>query len=908
MLELKNISKTYKGKKGVVTKALDNVSLTLPDKGLVFILGRSGCGKSTLLNIMGGLDKADSGKISIMGRSFGDFSAADFDSYRNTFVGFVFQEFNVLNEFSVEDNISVALELQGKKPKREDIDKILKQFDLETMAKRKPNTLSGGQKQRVAIARALIKDPKIVLADEPTGSLDSETGREVLDALKMLSEDKLVVIVSHDREFAREYADRIIEMSDGRVIADRTSSYISDAGGEKRQYSDTEKKLIRSRLPARRAFKMGMSGFKVKPIRLIFTVLLTFIAFTVFGVFSTLALYDEIAVMEQSILSTDPDTLDLRKTFSYYSYSPEYPDADPYYLQARVPLSESEFAAVAAAYPGALAAAESTARVTGYTAPDNYFYFTEYSGVMFGANDSAAGIELVAGAMPASVDEALISDYTFMSMQYTERMLPEEDRELKSYEDFDLIPVQEVYGAKLKIVGVYKTAPLNESSAELKAAVDSGTTPSTEAYYAWQDQMEEGVFDYLFVRADFVRNNPLFKMYYINDGFGIQNVYDHFLSPETDISVTAEYVSEQTISYVNKYNYDNYLPLLPVFGFDLTDPITELAPDEAALSSRTYGYVIVSYLHAKQENILERMQEVEPESDLGALSTKYNGIYRRIADNYQSDEVTEQIAAWRELNDFMTEYGLEYPRVSLGYGGEEQTEYVKVAGIVMMAVNYPVAYLGTELYDELYRPSPSYNLMYRSDYRLPEFSYISSVFIDENAYADSTKALNDILAEVPDDGSRMVLGNSIAEEVSRVTYGVTSFYNVALYAWIGFMVFAILLMFLFISASIAAKKRDIGILRALGARSADVFVVFWLEALVMAAACLILSIVGAAVICVVLNNAILGALHYSVTALLFTPVNALLMAAAAAVTATAATVLPVIIYAKKAPVESIRSI
>lgn len=125
MLELKDICKTYKSKKGAQTQALKDVSLSFPDKGLVFVLGKSGCGKSTLLNVIGGLDKPDSGEISIMGRSSKDFSGTDFDSYRNTFVGFVFQEYNILNEFTVEDNIAIASELQGKKRDRALIKEIL---------------------------------------------------------------------------------------------------------------------------------------------------------------------------------------------------------------------------------------------------------------------------------------------------------------------------------------------------------------------------------------------------------------------------------------------------------------------------------------------------------------------------------------------------------------------------------------------------------------------------------------------------------------------------------------------------------------------------------------------------------------------------------------------------------------
>ena len=222
MLEVKNLTKIYAPKGGAQVRALDGVSLRFADRGMVFLLGKSGSGKSTLLNVCGGLDAPDSGEIIIMGRSSRDFSQSDFDSYRNTFVGFVFQEYNILEEFSVADNIAIALELQGRGRDRALVDDILAKVELTNFARRKPNTLSGGQKQRVAIARALVKDPQIILADEPTGALDSETGRQILETLKILSRDKLVIVVSHDREFAEYYGDRIIELKDGKVISDVT--------------------------------------------------------------------------------------------------------------------------------------------------------------------------------------------------------------------------------------------------------------------------------------------------------------------------------------------------------------------------------------------------------------------------------------------------------------------------------------------------------------------------------------------------------------------------------------------------------------------------------------------------------------------------------------------------------------
>lgn len=222
MLEIRNLSKVYRSKTGEEVRALDNVSIAFPESGMVFILGKSGSGKSTLLNIMGGLDSYDSGEFIIKGKSSKDFAGSDFDAYRNTFIGFIFQEYNVLDDFSVGANIGLALELQGKKATDEKINQILSQVDLVSYAKRKPNELSGGQKQRVAIARALVKEPQIIMADEPTGALDSNTGKQIFDALKELSREKLVLIVSHDRDFAERYADRIIELSDGRIISDVT--------------------------------------------------------------------------------------------------------------------------------------------------------------------------------------------------------------------------------------------------------------------------------------------------------------------------------------------------------------------------------------------------------------------------------------------------------------------------------------------------------------------------------------------------------------------------------------------------------------------------------------------------------------------------------------------------------------
>ncbi len=299
MLQVLNLCKAYKTKSGVQVQALKNITLRFPNKGMVFILGKSGSGKSTLLNVLGGLDSYDSGDIVIKGVSSQDFSQSDFDSYRNTYLGFIFQEYNLLDNFTIGENIEMALRLQNRKATPEEVDNILKKVDLGDVKNRRTNELSGGQKQRVAIARALIKNPEVIMADEPTGALDSTTGVQIFDLLKELSKEKLIIIVSHDREFSEKYADRIIEMKDGEVISDTTKV----VKGKATKFINTDQnavesdasgfKLIKSRLPLAHAVRMGMAGLKHKKFKLGFTIFLSLISFTMLGVSSSMATIDQ---------------------------------------------------------------------------------------------------------------------------------------------------------------------------------------------------------------------------------------------------------------------------------------------------------------------------------------------------------------------------------------------------------------------------------------------------------------------------------------------------------------------------------------------------------------------------------------------------------------------------------------
>ena len=219
MIKIDNVSRLYPGEPPV--RALDEVNLTFPEKGMIFIIGKSGSGKSTMLNILAGFDKPTHGNIIFNDRKLNEFSYIELDYYRNSTIGFVFQDYCLVESFTAYQNIRMSYDYQNRKTTKKEMDKILASVGMEGYGKRLPKQLSAGQKQRIAIARALAKNPKVLLADEPTGNLDSKTTVQILDLLKEISKERLVIIVSHNKNDAIKYGDRIIELSNGKVKSDK---------------------------------------------------------------------------------------------------------------------------------------------------------------------------------------------------------------------------------------------------------------------------------------------------------------------------------------------------------------------------------------------------------------------------------------------------------------------------------------------------------------------------------------------------------------------------------------------------------------------------------------------------------------------------------------------------------------
>ena len=1014
MLEVKDLVKTYKTKGGAQVRALDGVSAAFADRGMVFLLGKSGSGKSTLLNVCGGLDAPDSGEVVIKGRSSRDFTPADFDSYRNTFVGFVFQEYNILNEFSVEDNIALALELQGKGRDGGRVREILEQVEMQDFARRKPNTLSGGQKQRVAIARALVKNPEIIMADEPTGALDSVTGRQVLETLKKLSAQKLVIVVSHDREFAETYGDRIIELKDGKIISDVTkeslppvtvSDNLSFAGGDTitvksgsaltpadverineflrtspkdliiscgereisafkratgmsddgsrerfratrpddapaREYGAEEGAFIRSRLPFRHAVRIGASGLKVKPLRLFFTILLSFIAFSMFGLFSTLTFYDRAAAATETYLHSGYAQLPVEKMYSY-TYISYVNGEETWRRQSSraTPFTPADYAAMREKYGDKTIAAFDFRGTDGGRS-----YAVSNAGNMLSAYYTAAVAQFAVFAPDAwrddiragradglADDEIVISSYLFDGL--AEAGLTDGEGNavrLTGYED---------------IVGATIELNTDNGYVPLKVAGVFGCDPP-EKY----DALKTSADDY-FLRSDF--NDELSAGYYltalVGDGFYEahrgqfeppayegRNYSFSYLNTELRAVRADGQPSGDKLFALGAINslpvQDGDAPVSLAFADDRTTGT--LAGGEAALPfwyirSAAEDVVRAGYakLAAEAEALGDGGREeamAAAKAWLGDLMTAIDmlddGTYAAITGGAQTNRTAspEQLEdAVGKVMDALKEYGGEggglnftlYPDGSSSPCGT----FAAVAFIYgREGGDLNGAYFSGNDFAKLkaafgaYESPDKYTSEAVTNYVQPEDAIYRRIIVPFPQSSRLLRALAEGETGLEGADTFTSIDTPLSYALSSVSDTVDILSEIFLWVGVAMAAFAMLLLFNFISVSITYKKREIGILRAVGARSADVFRIFYAESAIIAAICFTLAMVAGFVICGVLNDLLAGTLGVSI--FVFGPLSWLVMLGIAAVTSFAATFLPVYNIARRRPVDSIRAL
>ncbi len=910
MLETRNLCKVYKPKKGVPVTALNNVSLKFGEKGMVFLLGKSGSGKSTLLNLLGGLDKYDSGEIIIKGVSSKDFKQSHFDSYRNTYVGFIFQEYNILEEFSVGANIALALELQGKKATDKEINDILKEVDLDGYGNRKPNELSGGQKQRVAIARALVKNPKIIMADEPTGALDSNTGRQVFDTLKKLSKEKLVIIVSHDREFSELYADRIIELSDGNVISDAELdnsvevieeglSYYGDVIEVAKGYHLTEEdriaineyidrleqegqnvkiglaqrksikfkdtnqdaikmedgsafSLIKSKLPMKNAFKIGASGLKHKKFRLVMTILLSCVAFGLFGLADTFASYNHVKTSTNSFIDTGIDHLSLKKAVKFGS------GINSYWDDYDTTIGKQELKDLEAKFGVDLNGVVTP--LTDFLSFSNYDESTEFSKTEYDLyakyfNGYAEitedvlkdfGYEVLAGKLPdGTKNEVAISKFIYQTFEkgkyadlsnaYVDENFQVKYEEIKSYED---------------IIG--KTIQVGSEGKEYVITAVIDTHFNMDRY---SSLMEEDEYT---STAENIINYALYGEYYAESDAGLNTI---LMVGEGQLDkIIAEQPKMVALSntWIYMYGNDEY-SIDPYYVGKLEDI------DESE----------ITWLGEKKEKLGEKeviidasciyffsMDEEASIKDMGIENVNFNFNLYSYMDDFDDTEVNYKIVGIVDIDNESSKYD----------------------GLII---------LNDSKYDEITGENYTYG----------EYSYVVGAMPEDEA-----KIMEILEYCYDEDGTIQYHGqNAVSYELDSVNEGLKIFAKIFMYIGIGFAVFASLMLANFIGTSIAYKKQEIGILRAIGSRSNDVFRIFFSESFIIAMINFVISAVGVGVITNVANSLFRSEMGILVTILSFGPRQIALLFAISVVVAFLASFIPVKKIASKRPIDAIRN-
>ena len=956
MLEILNLTKMYKNKKGKDVHALNDVSLKFPETGMVFLLGKSGSGKSTLLNVCGGLDNPTSGEIIIKGKSSKSFTQSDFDSYRNTYVGFIFQEYNILEEFSVYDNIALAIELQNKKVNHDDIIKLLEDVDLEGYEKRKPNTLSGGQKQRIAIARALIKNPEIIMADEPTGALDSNTGKQVLDTLKKLSRDRLVIVVSHDRDFAETYADRIIELKDGKVISDNSKvkkesvslsknidivgdtlcinngtklddddfekikefiksddklilskdksgivsfkkfAKISDSNEQEvfettnenslplKEYDQNKNIFIKSKLPMKHAIKMGLSGLKTKPFRLVFTIFLCSISFLLFGLLSTMTFYNSENVFKDTLKKIDHDYIRLSKL--YRIKEKNYYDDEMFEYDASISTSfyESDYNKLKEKY-----GKDTFYGVGLYTSfsgqkvkSEYYFNYFNYYSYMDSSNSL---YKKITGSYPTKENEILLSSYLVDSIIYYNVYDSKNNLlNLKNREDIINKEIM-LNNKKYKVVGFFDSGVVPSKYDVLKDGEENNLL-SSDLFSYLNDSLHLNVF---------VSKAEIDKLAFNSEA---NSYYGVSILDFTSI-VYKEKSNDSFPTYSNgAYNSIKDISELDYYGNDLDNSSVYVSPSAFA------DMVISKYVEkitedSKYENIYNKALELQ---NMG----KYDG------EEFVSFDKDEIIKRSKELfdlvnDDIFIDIQLYSQDNEVAYGDISQ---YKIVGIYFNFTGNGTVIFNDEVFNKLWDVQKD-NLSYYSTSETKYKSEVTPYQIVYIPFVNDNKFINDMWnyygnEEFNIDDSRITVSGSYVETLTLMDEVVDVLSAVFLYGGIFLCVFALLLLSNFISLSINNKTKEIGILRAVGARSIDVFKIFFSESFTITLICFVISIVLCVTVCDILNNMLASGIGVSV--FVFGILSFVVIAVVCLVTTVVATYIPVRKAAKKKPVESIRSL
>jgi ABC-type lipoprotein export system ATPase subunit len=945
MVELKNVSKSYCTKAGQV-RALDGVSVLFPSTGLIFILGKSGSGKTTLLNVIGGLDGIDEGEIYIQEEKLSHFSAQEYDSYRNTVVGFVFQEYNLLAEYTVEYNIKIAMELQGRSVEETEFEKLLKDFEIEELRNRNPSELSGGQRQRVAIARALVKQPRIIMADEPTGALDSATGAQVLDTLKKLSKDKLVIVVSHDNEFAEKYADRILRLVDGKIVEDITftekelSSNVSEQANsvivkegadlslaekdvlakavkERKSIQLTERLCFRDKAPTGEvvvgrkepvAFKkskmkvktsayLGTKSLVSKPIRLFFTILISAFAFAVFGLFDTIANF---TVQKSLLYCLDETPSTVVATADYIAdksagdtYNIKVSDETLGWLKKE---TGGEVKGIfdfrnnttgKISYSQSIVELSETGLIVGrryYSNSINGFIeFDDEQEIKPNGKFKDFDYTLVAGEYPRlrfvddqlqedSLYEVAISEYFADSVIYYLNGRKLNDKTIQSREDLlgcTLSVGQDAY----KIVGIIDCGQIPEKYDQIKVSA-----PRNDNLNALFDDYN------VFINAGAQ------KCFFVADGFRDtinkkNSAVDIFYAGNTETMITLSNptVKKQLADYV--YNNAGYGEE-NIFLFSGEYPAkgsVSLADDEILIHCYNLEYLLT-----------KEIAHLYYESDRQSVRTLLRGLERGTKESVRAafGEILQSLGK-TEMDSVTATVDARSTKT-----GETFSKQVKIVGFYF-GVGLNNSAVASEFKCMMNDALMSELSIY------PEQGDYTHILFSKQSVQSGAEVIAKYLTS--ERGFSLIwYQNSVLSIIRENEPIVRQAADLFLYAALALAGFSIFMLYNYISASIANKRRSVGVLRGLGAGGKDILLIFLFESLLIGLINGLLANALCVLGCALVNAYIMNTMNIFVSFAMFGGRQLLIILLMSLSTAVVSSVLPIIKISKKKPVELIR--
>ncbi len=802
MIILKNVSKIYKTSKNNFEIGLDKINLTISNAGLVFIVGTSGSGKSTLLNLLSALDKPTSGEIIIHSKCLNNSKDKYLDYYRSNYVANIFQEFNLLEDFNVYSNIELSSHLNNTKVSKNLIDKVLNMVNLSGKGLRKINELSGGEKARVGIARALIKNPSIILADEPTGNLDTNSSEEVIKILKSISETKLVIVVTHDVNLALNYADRIIELKDGRILKDETYNNI--------EKEEEKVKLKKTRLSLTKSSILAFKNLKSKKIRLCITSILVTFSLSLFALAMSLTNYDVSSAHAKAMVNNNVTHVEILKTIDgkVYDTSRFLTDFTTSDLEEVKLVSDLNFSKAET-----LTSDNELPRITLNMLENDYMFYKVNlydPNIIITHNTELEKLHII-GTMPKDEEiliHKLLADYI---IYYGINIISENELGEKITTLYKPTSYEELINSKVDI-------PFGNLSVHISGIINDDLTKFEELKnITYEDEKKlknNNVKEY----------NRISKLYeeLINKSYEYLNYFivsENFVNSINIVPNTA--IDTERYKFLYEYNGTKY-ELNGIFSYyDGKEPINDF------IQNTTYRHYYngIELINIEDFKELKDNEIIIDTTMLDNLTNKkYSETYSRIMKEYRNLTTNYDI---KNIGDIY-KYTLMEINQEFGLIGSEITLYIGPFAGKENQSAHTLKIVGVGDNSFIY-----VNKNIVTDYIVPN-EKINKLSIE----LDNKKDLENVFNTFND---KYITKTIYTESIKSVNKTIKKIKPIMFNASIIFLIFSIVLFMNYISSSINANKKKIGILRALGARKIDTFKIFYMESFIIGIISLISS-------------------------------------------------------------------